>query len=114
MKRTFALVALLAALAVPATTMAGGPTVENLQNAGWECYDLDGPGPLEIHCFSKANEHQVSSAAINAMVFDPVTHEFLATEIIRFTSQDLSAIPCPAGGGTWEDLGFAWACHHWK
>jgi hypothetical protein len=49
------------------------------------------------------------------MVFDPVTHAFLATETLRFTSQDLSATPCPAGAdGVWEDLGFAWACHHWK
>ena len=49
------------------------------------------------------------------MVFAPVTGEFLAPEILRFTGKDLSNVPCPTGvEGYWEDLGFAWACHHWK
>lgn len=115
MKRIFLLGALVLALAIPGAAAAGGPTAAQFEKAGWICYDIDGGGPLEIHCFTKANYHQESSAAITAMVFDPVTGAFLATEILRFTSSDLSALPCPAGAdGYWEDLGFAWACHHWK
>lgn len=114
MKTRFALAALVLALAAPMGAAAGGVTVDNLVNAGWFCSDPDGPGgPLEIHCFTKAN--QAISAAVSAMVFDPDTGEFLATEVLRFTSRDLSSIPCPTGHeGYWEDLGFAWACHHWK
>ena len=115
MKRFTMLALLVATLTFPGAVTAGSLTDAQLENAGWTCYDVDGGGPLEIHCFTKANDHQASSAAISAMVFDPVTHAFLATETLRFTSQDLSATPCPAGAdGFWEDLGFAWACHHWK
>jgi len=115
-KRLFVFSALVLALAAPMGAAAGGVTVDKLVEAGWSCADPDGPaGPLEIHCFTRANEHQAVSAAISAMVFDPVSGEFLATEILRFTSSDLSSLPCPTGhDGYWEDLGFAWACHHWK
>jgi hypothetical protein len=115
MKRLITLATLLLALAFPMGAAANGPTVDNLIDAGWICYDPDGPGgPLEIHCYTKANDHQFVSAAISAMVFDPDTGEFLGTEVLRFTGRDLSGIPCPTGHeGYWEDLGFAWACHHW-
>jgi hypothetical protein len=116
MKKLFTLATLLLALAFPMGAAANGPTVDQAINAGWICYDPDGAGgPLEIHCHSQAYDRQFVSAAVQAMVFDPVTGEFLATEVLRFTSKDLSNIPCPTGAeGYWEDLGFAWACHHWK
>jgi hypothetical protein len=116
MKRLFVLATLVLALAAPMGAAAGSVTVGQLEDAGWICYDPDGPeGPEGIHCFTKANDHQGVSAAISAMVFDPDTGELLATEVLRFTSRDLSSIPCPTGHeGYWEDLGFAWACHHWK
>jgi hypothetical protein len=116
MKRLITLLVLALALAAPATAAANGPTVDQLVDAGWICEDPDGPtGPLEIHCYTNANNHQAISAAISAMVFDPVTGAFLATEVLRFTGKDLSGVPCPTGAeGYWEDLGFAWACHHWK
>ena len=115
MKKLFALATLLLALAFPMGAAANGPTLDEAINAGWICYDPDGAGPLDTHCYSQAYNRQAVSAAVQAMVFDSVTGEFLATEVIRFTSKDLSNIPCPTGhDGYWEDLGFAWACHHWK
>ncbi len=115
MKRLFALVAAVAMiLAVAPGAMAHetNPSIAQLEKAGWNCFDPDNGGPLGIHCMPP---NSGNGRAVNVMVFEAGTGHFAGTELLRFTDKDLSNLPCPKQhGGTWEWIGFAWACHHWK
>jgi hypothetical protein len=87
---------------------AGGPTVEQLENAGWTCVPL----ASGIHCLAPGGALTGPGVGQNNIYFKPVTNEFAGTELLLFTSLDLTGIPCPGPEGVWHFVGFAWACHH--
>jgi hypothetical protein len=99
---------------VMAPALAHGVDKAQLDNNGWFCFEA---GPVSNwHCQSP-NSGQ--GAAASAMVFSPGDgDEFLGTESLRFTSKDLTSLPCPkAHDGHWEEIpgmDGVWACHHWK
>ena len=122
MRRVVTLVAMTAALALvlPIGAMANEthPSTGQLENAGWDCFDPDGGGPLGDHCTTPGTGHGPVS---NVLVFDAGTGYFAGTELLDHrVNRDLSDRPCPGGHeGTWELVGpptdpMFWACHHWK
>ena len=97
------------------------PTIAQLEEAGWHCFDPDDEGPLGVHCVPPGSPlHPDSNTdgtalASGVMVFDG-DGVFAGTELLRFTDADLSELPCPKDEGGhwhWNDGGF-WACHHWR
>jgi hypothetical protein len=61
--------------------------------------------------FAPGSEAKRTAAVV---YFDPGDGHFLGTEILRFVG-DYSGVPCPGShDGTWEWIGFAWACHRPK
>lgn len=97
-----------------------GPSWEQLEDAGWFCFDPDGEGPLGQHCVPPGSPMHLESnttdraVASNVMVFDATTDGFAGTELLRFTEADLSSLPCPKDGGWHEVEPDFWACHHWR
>lgn len=94
---------------------AAAPTSESMEGAGWTCFPA---GPVaNIHCAPPSVEGLAApGAATAALVFSPDGATFLGVESLRFTSRDLSGLPCPKEtGGHWHSIGpDTWACHHWK
>jgi hypothetical protein len=91
----------------------GGPSLDRIENAGFVCFDPDGPGPLGPHCAPPAPGSPLAEGpgkAASLLYFSP-SGTFQGTELLRITDRDLSQLPCP-GDGTWFSVGFAWACHH--
>lgn len=121
MQKPMTLIAvLLAALAAftigTATTMAGPPTQDQLENAGWFCFD---PGPdFGIHCLDPGHELG-SGQSLPLMVFaDDGGQIFAGTEIL-LSSDIYAGQPCPQEGmDTYADLSGGgldyFACHHPK
>ena len=100
------------AMAVMAPASAGGPTADKLGDQGWTCFPAGPAVPQNIHCL---NPNQGGGSAASVMVFSGVDGSFMGTELLRFTSRDLSELPCPKDGGHWHNIGpDTWACHHWK
>lgn len=104
---------LLAVVALTVLAMApasAAPTADQKQDAGWFCF-VAGPFGY-LHC---AVPTQGSGAATMAQVFTADGNTYLGTESLRFTSKDLTELPCPKDGGHWHEIGpDTWACHHWK
>ncbi len=110
--RTRRLIMLLAVVAMMMGAMApawaGGVSSAKLEAAGWSCAPING----KTHCFSPAFSQ---GKAGNVMVFSLGDDTFLGTELLRFTSKDLSELPCNKDGGYWHKVDDGlWACHHWK
>ena len=97
---------------------AAGPTVGQLENAGWFCFDPDGPGPFGMHCIKPQLNPAGEPASVPVMVFDAVTGEFAGTEVlIRADVYENGGQLCPQEGlGSYEPvLGGAYvACHHFS
>lgn len=114
MKRALRLlITTMAAVALAASPTAAadrGPTIAQLEAAGWSCFDVPGLG---IHCAPPGGFLAGTGTAQNLLYFDPVTHEYAGTETLLMTSRDMSSRPCAGHqDGVWHNLGFAWACHH--
>lgn len=114
MKRALAVaVATVAAVGLavaPAGAADRGPTIAQLEAAGWSCFDVPGLG---IHCAPGGGILAGTGKAQNLLYFDPVTGMYAGTETLLVTTRDMSAMPCAGhADGLWHNLGFAWACHH--
>ncbi|MBC7307008.1 MAG: hypothetical protein H5T80_08755 [Dietzia sp.] len=104
---TFAAIALAAA---PAGAADRGPTIDQLEAAGWFCFDVPGLG---IHCAPQGGAMSGKGKAQNVLYFNPVTHTFAGAETLLLTTRDMSSTPCAGhSDGVWHNIGFAWACHH--
>ena len=113
----FSLVLLLMSFSAAA---AAKPTVEQLERAGWICFDPDGPAPeFGLHCVRpKLNPLTGSPVSVPIMVFAPDTNEFIGTEIL-LRADVYGDQPCPQEGaslytniGVLPGGGEYWACHH--
>lgn len=114
--RTRRMLLLLAVVAmvvgVMAPVSAQGVNAEQLEQQGFTCFPAGPATPQNIHCISP---NQGQGKAASAMVFSGSDGRFLGTESLRFTSRDLSELPCPKDGGHWHEIDVnTWACHHWK
>lgn len=109
--RTLIMALIVAAMMIGVAGPASADiTASQLDDAGWTCFPA-GPDN-NIHCLPPS---EGNGAATSASVFTPDGSTFLGTETLRFTSKDLSTLPCPKDGGHWHEVGpDTWACHHWK
>lgn len=99
-------------LGVMSPVSADGINAEQLEAQGWVCFAAGPASPQNIHCLSP---NQGQGKAASAMVFSGSDGSYLGTETLRFTSKDLSELPCPKDGGHWQYIPTdTWACHHWK
>lgn len=112
MKRALAVLALALGAVVPlgaAPASAAGPTVAQLENAGWDCFPVPGLG---MHC-ARSGALSGKGSAQSILYFNGPGGAFSGQELLMFTDRDLSTRPCHGhADGVWHDLGFAWACHH--
>lgn len=112
MRRAVAVLALALGATVSlgaAPAAAAGPTVAQLEKAGWNCFPV---GSLGIHC-ARSGALTGTGRAQSILYFNGPGGAFSGAELLLFTDRDLSDLPCPGhDDGVWHDLGFAWACHH--
>ena len=109
----FSIVLLLMAFSSAA---AAGPTVEQLENAGWFCFIPPNSG-LGFHCWRPERSPLTGSpTSVPVLFFDPNTEEFVGTEILLNTDV-YGEQPCPQEGeSSYHILPFPYAnyaaCHH--
>jgi hypothetical protein len=97
----------LGLLASASSAEARGPSIEQLEKAGWDCSLVIAGEP---HCFKKELTGQPSATV---RVFD-ASGNFLGTETL-LRSDLYAGQPCPQEGlSQWVDLQFGYhACHHY-
>ena len=91
------------------TALAQGPSMENLERAGWDCSTVVAGEP---HCVSPSATfaERLGDPVISVMVFG-ADGSFRGTE--RLVRADLYAgQPCPQDEGFFLPFGY-WACHHY-
>ena len=97
---------LIAFAASPTETRAGGPSMGNLEDAGFVCADIAGA----MHCF---NNLPAGQASVQVMVFD-YNGNFQGTELL-LRSDLYAGQPCPQEGlDEYSDIGGYHACHHYS
>lgn len=88
---------------------AGGRTMSQAVNAGWNCSIP--PGEEDYHCFKKDPFSSSPPPTVQVLIFSGIDQSFEGTEIL-WRNDIYSGQPCPQDSLVFLPFGYT-ACHHY-